>query len=139
VASKGRTVLVVEDSPVQSLAITKLLEETGLHVLSAPNGRIGVAMATEHVPDVIVLDIEMPEMDGFEVCKHLKKEPKTAQIPIVMLTAHDQPPMLIQGMELGAIDFIPKDVFSDQVLVETLRQLNILEPPPAKRGHNAKN
>ena len=122
-----RTVLIVEDSPAQALALHRLLEQEGLQVLWAPDGRVGVTMAQQYVPDAIVLDIEMPKMDGFEACRRLKENAQTASIPIVMLTVHTEPASLMQGIDLGAIDFIPKDAFSDRVLVETLRQLQILD------------
>ncbi len=121
-----KTALVIEDSTVQALAIKALLEREGVVVLCAPNGRVGVFMAEQFVPDVIILDIEMPEMNGLEACTALKDMPKTANVPIVFMTAHQEPPVLAQGLDLGAIDFIPKDAFSDRVLLETLRQLNIL-------------
>lgn len=122
-----RTVLIVEDSPAQALALHRLLEQEGLQVLWAPDGRVGVTMAQLYLPDAIVLDIEMPKMDGFEACRRLKENAQTASIPIVMLTVHTEPASLMQGIDLGAIDFIPKDAFSDRVLVETLRQLQILD------------
>lgn len=125
-AAKG-TVLVVEDSPVQALALQQLLEQKGLQVLRALDGRVGVAMAERYVPDAIVLDIQMPEMDGLEACRRLKQNPHTKNIPIVILTAHGEPTMLMRGIDLGAIDFIPKDAFSDKVLLETLRQLKVLD------------
>ncbi len=123
---KQKTVLIVEDNPVQALALRGWLEREGLRVLHATNGRIGVSMAQQHVPDVVVLDIEMPEMNGLEACKRLKEEPETAGIPIVMLTVREEAATVLQGLDLGAIDFIPKDVFSEIVLLETLRQLGIL-------------
>ena len=125
-ARTHKTVLIVEDSPAQALALEHLLKEEGLQVLRASNGRSGVAMAQQHAPDVIVLDIEMPEMNGFEACKCLKEDPQTADIPIVMLTVRNETVMAMQGIDMGAIDFIPKDAFSGPVLLETLRQLHIL-------------
>lgn len=126
-AKSYKTVLIVEDSPVQALALEHLLLREGLKVLCAPNGRMGVTMARQHVPDVIVLDIEMPEMNGFEVCRCLRENAQMADIPIVMLTAHSEVSMVMRGIDLGAIDFIPKDAFSEAVLLETLRQLHILD------------
>lgn len=126
-ATNHKTVLVVEDSPVQAAALAQFLEKQGLHVLHAPNGRIGITMARQHAPDAIVLDIEMPEMGGFEACRRLKEDAQTADIPIVMLTVRSEPAMLEQGIDWGAIDFIPKDAFSYTVLLETLRQLYLLE------------
>lgn len=124
-----KTVLIVEDSPAQALVLQQVLEQEGLQVLWAPDGRIGVAMAQQQMPDAIVLDIEMPEMNGFEVCRRLKENIRTSKIPIVMLTVRSDPAALMQGIDLGAIDFIPKDAFSESVLIETLRQLRILDDP----------
>jgi CheY-like chemotaxis protein len=122
-----KTVLIVEDSPVQALVLEHLLGQEGLEVLCAPDGRSGVEMARQHTPDVIILDIEMPEMNGFEVCRCLRENARMADIPIVMLTAHSEVSMVMRGIDLGAIDFIPKDAFSEAVLLETLRQLHILD------------
>jgi CheY-like chemotaxis protein len=121
-----KTVLIVEDSPAQALALGKALEREGVAVLHAPDGRSGVVMAQQHAPDVIVLDIEMPEMNGLEACRRLKADARTANIPVVMLTIRDEVTTATQGLDLGAIDYIPKDAFSETVLLETLRQLHVL-------------
>ena len=91
-------------------------------------------MAQQHRPDVIVLDIEMPRMGGFEACRYLKGDARTADIPIVMLTVRDDAATALHGIDLGAVDFIPKDAFSGPVLLETLRQLNIM---PASESEGA--
>jgi CheY-like chemotaxis protein len=122
-----KTILVVEDSPVQALALRQALEREGLQVLWAPNGRVGVDLAQKHLPDAILLDIEMPEMDGFEACRQLKADAWTAKIPVIMLTVHTLPAVVAGLLGQGAIDFIPKDVFSEATLLETLRQLHILD------------
>ncbi len=129
-AKLAKTILIVEDSPAQALALEHLLKEEGLQVLWAPDGQAGVAMAQQHLPDAIVLDVEMPKMGGFEACRRLKDNPRTAAIPIVMLTVRDDANTALRGIDLGAVDFIPKDAFSGPVLLETLRQLRIL--PGAK-------
>jgi len=131
-AKARKTVLIVEDSPVQALALEHLLVQEGLNVLCAPDGRTGVMMAQQYSPDVIVLDIEMPEMNGFEVCRRLRENAQTASIPVLMLTAHSEVAMVMRGIDLGAVDYIPKDAFSDAVLLETLRQLHILESSQAE-------
>lgn len=121
-----KTILIVEDSPVQALALCKLLEKQKLTVLCAPNGVAGLKLALEQKPDAIVLDVQMPEMDGLETCRHLHSAPTTAAIPVVILTAQVTLEKLRQSLDDGAVDFIPKDAFSDGVLLETLRQLKIL-------------
>lgn len=122
----SKMVLVVEDSPVQALALVKLLERENLNVLCASNGQAGISMARCYLPDLIILDIQMPEMDGLEACRYLKRDPKTLDIPIILYTEHNEPDMLKAGLEQGVVDFIPKDAFSDIVLLETLKQLNII-------------
>ncbi len=121
------TALVVEDSPSQAQALQQLLVQHGLKALHALDGRAGVLMAELHQPDVIILDIQMPDMNGLEVCEILKNNEHTHHIPIVMLTALNEPSILTQSLDMGAIDFIPKDAFSESVLVETLAQLHLLE------------
>lgn len=122
-----KTVLIVEDSPVQARALQDLLEQNGLRVLRAPDGQVGIAMAEQHIPNAIVLDVQMPEMNGFEVCRHLKGDLRTAGIPVVILTAHGDPDLAALAFEMGAVEFVPKDVFSEAVLLRTLRHLGVLE------------
>jgi CheY-like chemotaxis protein len=127
-AQAQKTVLIVEDSPVQAASIGELLQEKGLQVLYAPDGQAGLLMAQRYLPDLIILDLEMPRMNGLDACKYLKASPRTADIPVVMLTQHaDRAGLVITGIDHGAIDFIPKDTFADAVLLETLRQLGVLE------------
>lgn len=123
-----KTALIVEDSPVQALFLLKLLEKQGLNVICSPNGVAGLELAHKHHPDVIVLDIHMPEMDGLEACRRLKQNQETSEIPVVLFTAHTELESLRAGFEDGAVDFIPKDAFSDVVLLATLRQLMVLPP-----------
>jgi CheY-like chemotaxis protein len=121
-----KLVLVVEDSPTQSLHVKSLLEGAGLTCALATNGQTGLYLAETLLPDVIILDLEMPYIDGFQVCKQLKADPATASIPVILMTSHDGKMSMDQGLELGALDFIPKDVFADAVLLETLKQMKII-------------
>ena len=122
-----RTVLIVEDSPTQASSLRDLLESKNLRVLHALDGSDALDMAKAYLPDVIILDIEMPGMSGLEVSANLSRERATKHIPIIIFTSHDSTAMVQKGFVLGAVDFIPKDVFAHVVLLETLRQLNILD------------
>jgi two-component system, OmpR family, alkaline phosphatase synthesis response regulator PhoP len=126
--TRPKTILVVEDSPVQALSLMALLEKEGLIVLCAPNGVAGLQMARENHPDLIVLDIEMPDIDGLRVCRTLRAARETAKIPVIFLTSHANPDNVMDGLEGGAVDFIPKDDFSSTVLLQTLRALDMLRP-----------
>jgi CheY-like chemotaxis protein len=123
-----KTILIVEDSPVQVLAVLKLLENRGVTILCASNGEAGVEMARQILPDLVLLDIEMPGMNGLEVCRLLRDDTRTAKIPIILLTTHTDLETVRAGFVGGAVDFIPKDAFYETVLVETLRQMKFFEP-----------
>jgi CheY-like chemotaxis protein len=120
-------VLIVEDSASQAIANCLLLENTGVNVLWARNGWEALDMAVQYLPHVIILDVQMPEIDGFEVCHRLKANPRTAPIPVIMYTSRDFAPDLMRGLELGAVDYIPKDSFSGTVLLSTLKELGVIK------------
>ncbi len=128
---KGKVVLLVEDSLTQAMGTQLELEGAGVKVICAINGIMGIRLAYQVMPDAIVLDVQMPDINGFEVCAELKKDPETAKIPIIMLTRQDTPEAFQSGLKAGAIDYIPKDAFAMVVLKETLRQMGIIESPPS--------
>ncbi|THB69893.1 MAG: DNA-binding response regulator [Desulfovibrio sp.] len=116
------TVLVVEDDEdiLQLLAFT--LESAGYGVLLARDGYEGVATARRSRPDLVVLDIMLPSIDGFEVCKELKRNPETLSIPVIMLTARGEEVDRIVGLELGADDYVVKP-FSPREVVLRIKAL----------------
>jgi len=124
------TILIIEDSLVQALALQNVLEDAGLTVLYATDGRQGLALADAQQPDAIVLDLEMPGMSGFEVCRELKANPQTASIPVIILTSHDEPEAFMEILESGARDFVVKDDYAYNVVLESLRQV---QPAAAKQ------
>lgn len=119
------SILLVEDTPSQALRFMSSLENGGYHVRWAKNGLGGIAAAQEEAYALIILDIELPDIDGFEVCRRLKADPALNDIPVVMLTTHDRAEDALTGLEQGAIDYIPKDPFAEAVLLETLRQMHL--------------
>lgn len=123
----GKTVLVVEDSPTQAMHVQALLAQKGLAVICASDGQVGLQTARQAHPDLILLDVQMPGLNGFQVFQELKKRSDTAAIPVIMFTRVDDPEAVVMGMEIGITDYIPKDTFADAVLVETLRQMGLIE------------
>lgn len=121
-----KKILVVEDSPTQALHMQTLLEGEGVEVLLASDGQEGMQIAQEMLPDLIVLDVQMPGMNGFQVCRQLKSKQETKDIPIIMFTRHDEQEAVVLGLQTGAVDYIPKDAFADAVLLETLRQMKFI-------------
>jgi CheY-like chemotaxis protein len=120
------TILVIEDSPTQALHVQNLLTREGVTVALATDGLQGISMARELGPDLILLDMQLPSMNGLQVCEVLKHKRETQNIPVIMLTRHDDPQMITQGLQSGIVDYIPKDAFADAVLLETLRQMGLI-------------
>ena len=114
-----KTALIVEDSPTQRLCLELLLDENGLDIISARDGEEGLRKAQLYLPDIIVLDIELPGINGFQVCKLLKENRHTRHIPIVLLTAMQMEPAQL-GSRSGEIMHIPKDERSDERLLTAL-------------------
>jgi two-component system, OmpR family, alkaline phosphatase synthesis response regulator PhoP len=121
------TILVIDDDPSEVKMITMALQRGPYEVISAPNGREGIERARKEDPDLIILDIMMPEKDGVTTCKELKTDPKCFDIPIIILTAIGDGPLLIPEMltvsgSPCAEDFIEKPV-DPNFLVERVRTL----------------
>jgi CheY-like chemotaxis protein len=126
-APSGKTVLVIEDSITQVMHLRALLEDEQLDVLMAEDGQQGLELARSLQPDLIILDLQMPRMNGFQVVQGLKMSKETADIPIIMFSTHSEKETQTLGMQLGAVEYIPKDAFADAVLLETLRQMGLIE------------
>jgi DNA-binding response OmpR family regulator len=119
-------VLLVEDSRTQALRIQLELMRHGLTVEVASNGDRGIAAVRGSPPAAIILDVDLPDTNGYNLCRTLKGDPATAHIPVVMLTHRDAAQDALAGLQVGAEDYIPKDSFAEVNLVESLRQLGVL-------------
>lgn len=120
-------VLLIEDSKTQAAQIKATLESLGLDVRVAYDGLDGIRSVMEKHPGLIVLDVKLPGMDGFQVCRRLKRSPDTASIPIIMLTERDEAQSTMSGLQAGADDYIPKDIFATEHLMTTLQEMGLLE------------
>jgi DNA-binding response OmpR family regulator len=101
-------ILVVDDDKSVRKAIRQVLEEADFIVKSAGNGKIALQMVLEDRPDLIILDIMMPDMDGVEVCRRIRANPYLAKIPIIFLTARGRAPDVVAGLDAGADDYLVK-------------------------------
>jgi two-component system, cell cycle response regulator len=115
-------VLVVDDLPANVKLLEARLSAEYFDVITAYNGRDAIAVCERAECDIVLLDVMMPDMDGFEVCRRLKSNPATHHIPVVMVTALDQPSDRVRGLEAGADDFLTKPV-TDVALVSRVRSL----------------
>lgn len=120
------TILVVDDQPANISVIVALLRSR-YRVKAARSGRRGLDIAAaDPAPDLILLDVVMPEMDGYEVCRRLKADPKTADIPIIFLTALDTDQSEARGLEMGAADFVTKPFNAAVVRARVRTQLELV-------------
>jgi DNA-binding response OmpR family regulator len=121
-SASPKKILIVEDER-DILQLVKLyLEKEGYRTLTASTGREGLASALSDHPDLVILDLMLPEMDGLEICKRLRADLKTAMLPIMMLTAKAEESDTVIGLELGADDYVTKP-FSPKTLVARVKAL----------------
>jgi putative two-component system response regulator len=102
------TILIVDDESAGRQTLESILEGQGYHLEMAENGQEALEKTAQLLPDVILLDVMMPGMDGFEVCRRIRNDPSLAEIPIIMLTALDDRQSFLNGLESGADDYITK-------------------------------
>ena len=116
----GDVVLVVDDSPEALGMLNQALERAGLTVLIALEGNQAIHIAQKMLPDLIVLDALMPNLDGFETCKRIKADSRTAHIPVIFMTALSDTESVVKGLEVGGVDYLTKPFTPDE-LVARLR------------------
>jgi len=118
-------VLMVDDNPTNLQVLQATLEGRGYRLLAARNGAGALAVTVKAKPDLILLDIMMPEMDGYEVCRRLKADPVTFEIPIIFLSALTQTEDKVKGLELGAVDYITKPFQPEEVIARVNTHLTL--------------
>jgi diguanylate cyclase (GGDEF)-like protein len=110
------TILVADDEPVNRALIQRRLQREGYRVLTAQNGREAVEKTAEALPDLAILDVMMPEMDGLEACRLIKENERTRDIPVIFLSARDETEMKVSGLSLGANDYISKPFKAEELI-----------------------
>lgn len=119
-------ILIVDDEEIGRLMLRRLLENEGYRVECAENGSAGIEKARNLEPDLILLDVVMPVIDGYEVCEILRRDPVLAEVPLIMLTSLDDPESRLRGLEAGADDFLSKPVVPEELKARarTVTRLN---------------
>jgi putative two-component system response regulator len=120
------TVLVVDDAP-ESIDVLRSVLGEDYRVLAAVNGQVALRVARDASPDIILLDVMMPEIDGYEVCRRLKQEPATSAIPVIFITTLSEAANEAKGLALGAVDYITKPYVPDLVRARVHTHLRLVD------------
>jgi len=121
--SPKATILAVDDNPENLRVLMQLLQEQSYQVRPAPNGVHALTTALKEPPDLVLLDIVMPEMDGYEVCRHLKADERTRHIPVIFISALNEPFDKIKAFSVGGVDYVTKPFEAAEVLARIQTQL----------------
>ncbi|HXS95054.1 MAG TPA: hybrid sensor histidine kinase/response regulator [Candidatus Limnocylindrales bacterium] len=131
-------VMVVDDNPANLKLMGDMLGQQGYEARLFPRGRLALASAAQRPPDLILLDINMPEMDGYEVCRRLKADADLAQIPVIFLSALHETADKVKGLQYGGVDYISKPFQLEEVQARVQTQLRIQALQTALQSHNQK-
>lgn len=115
-------VLIIDDSPTETYKLTSMLEKNGHVVLTADNGEAGIALAQKELPDVVLMDVVMPGLNGFQATRQLSKMPETAHIPVIIVTTKDQQTDRVWGMRQGAKAYLAKPI-TQEVLMSAMAEV----------------
>ncbi len=115
-------ILIVDDSPSQLMGMKRIVEKLGHEAITAEDGAAGVDAAKANLPDLILMDVVMPNLNGFQATRAISKEATTAQIPVVLVTTKDQETDKVWGMRQGAKAYITKP-FTENQLIEVINSL----------------
>ncbi|EFO80785.1 response regulator receiver [Oscillochloris trichoides DG-6] len=126
----AQRILVVDDSPINIKAVALALEAIGYEILEATDGRMALEVAAETLPDMLILDVQMPEFDGYEVCRRLRRQPAFMTRPILMLSANNALHERVQGLEAGADDYMAKPFEAEELQARVKALLRRANPPP---------
>ena len=127
VMSKKIYILIIDDNQSSLFLVRSMLEDEGYNTLTANSGELALASLEDNIPDLILLDIMMPRMDGFEVCKHIKQKENLVEIPLIFLTALTKVDDKLKGFQLGAVDYISKPFQKEELIARIKTHLALRE------------
>ena len=111
-----KTVLIIDENPLHMTMLSGRLRGSGFETLFVESGAKALPKAKQAAPDIILLDVLLPDMDGFEVCRALKTDPTTKNIPVIFISALTSPADKIKGFKLGAVDYLTKPLQAEERL-----------------------
>ena len=121
----GSKILIVDDTPANLRVLRQALEPEGYSILIATNGESALKIAQNAAPDLILLDIQMPGIDGYETCRRLKESEETQGIPVVFVTAQSETHSIVEGFQVGGVDYIVKPFQNEEVLARARTHLKV--------------
>ena len=124
-SNRAANILVVDDTRANLRLLVSILSENGYKVRPAPNGQRALAVAKKSLPDLILLDVNMPGMNGYEVCEQLKADEHTRHIPVIFISALNEVLDKVRGFEVGGVDYITKPIQTTKIIDVTKRLLNL--------------
>jgi len=130
------TIMVVDDTPANLRLLENMLRRKGYRVFAFPKGSLALRGALKNPPDLILLDINMPEMNGYEVCQQIKQEPSLADIPIIFLSALNETEDKTRAFSLGGVDYITKPFQFEEVLARVRTHLELRQIRQTLKNHN---
>lgn len=133
-----KDILIVDDTPANLHLLSEILAEQGYRVRPAPDGPLALAAARAEPPDLVLLDIRMPGMNGYEVCEQLKGDPRTRDIPVIFLSALDATEDKVRGFALGGVDYVTKPFHVEEVLARIQTHLTLRDLQRKLLDANAK-
>ena len=135
--STPEDILVVDDTPANLRLLTDLLAKHGYRVRPASDGALALKSVAAKIPDLILLDVSMPDMDGYEVCRRLKADEKSSRVPVIFISAFGDTRQKVIGFEAGGLDFITKPFEAEEVLARVRTHLRLRQAEEALRhAHN---
>ncbi len=115
-------ILIVDDSPSQLLALKRIVEKMGHDVLTAEDGAAGVEVCKREIPDLVLMDVVMPNLNGFQATRTISRDPDTSHIPVILVTTKDQETDRVWGMRQGAKGYVTKPV-NENALIRTINEM----------------
>lgn len=136
--SEKTTIMIIDDTPANLKLLQEMLEQAGYRVVAFPRGSLALKAAAKHPPDLILLDIRMPEMDGFQVCSRLKKMDTLAQVPVIFISALSETQDKLKAFSLGGVDYITKPFQEQEVQARVATHIRLRALQQELERHNQK-
>ena len=135
---KLRTVMIIDDTPANLKILSEILKISGYRVIAFPNGEMAISAAIKNPPSLILLDIMMPELDGYKVCKELKRIDVTKEIPIIFISALNNSSDKVNAFEIGGVDYITKPFQPEEVIARVKMHISMYEMTKKLEDYNHK-